>query len=83
MEHALALMCYIFCLWNVLWRFCVIFSVCGTRSGVIVCYFPHVKGARVERDLMSLFLHFFACGTRSSVIVLHFPRVERALALLC
>ena len=58
-ERALALFCYIFCAWNALWRYCVIFSACGmrygvivlyfstcgTRSGVIVLYFPHVERA--------------------------------------
>ena len=47
-ERALALLCYIFCMWNkfwcycviffcvwnMLWQYCVIFFACGTRSGV-------------------------------------------------
>ena len=33
-ECALALLCYIFRAWNALWRYCVIFFVRGTRSGI-------------------------------------------------
>ena len=35
-ERALALVCYIFHMWNAHWHYCVIFSARGTRSGVIV-----------------------------------------------
>ena len=38
-ERALVLLCYIFCAWNALWRYCAIFSAHGTRSGVIMLYF--------------------------------------------
>ena len=62
-EHSLVLLCSIFCEWNALWRYCVIFfhacsalwrycvifSACGTRSSVIVLYF-----LRVERALVLL-----------------------------
>ena len=91
-ERALVLLCCIFRAWNALWRYCVIFfrlwnalfwrycvifSARGTRSGVIVLYFP-----RVERAL-ALLCYIFACGTRFGVIVLNFPRMESAMALLC
>ena len=58
MECALEILCYIFrvsrpasgtrC--DIIMFDCVIFFVCGTRSGVIVLYFP-----RVERALVSLY----------------------------
>ena len=44
-ERTLALLCYLFCMWNALWFYCVIFSTHGTRSGVISLYFPHVEHA--------------------------------------
>ena len=51
-ECALALLCYIFCVWrvctrNAIYRYCVIFSSRGTRSGVIVVYFLGVERALV------------------------------------
>ena len=76
-EFDLALLCYIFRVWNALWRYCVIFYARGTRYGVIVLYFP-----RVER-VWSYCIIFSARGMRSGVIVLYFPLVERAIALLC
>ena len=86
------ILCYIFPRVERALEFCVIFSVhgersgiivlyfsaCGTCSGFIVLYFPHV-----ERALASFCCIFSACGTRSGVIVLYFLRVERALALFC
>ena len=68
-ERALALFCCIFRSWNALWRYsvvfsrvwinlchyCVIFFACGTRSGVIVLYFP-----RVEHDLVFC-VKFISC----------------------
>ena len=34
-DQSLSLLCYIFCVWNTLWRYCVIFSARGTRSGIL------------------------------------------------
>ena len=39
MERPLTLLCSIFCVWNALWHYCVIFSACRTRSGVFLLYF--------------------------------------------
>ena len=48
--NALKRYCVIYlCMWNLLWLYRVIFYACGTRSGVIVLYFP-----RVERTLALL-----------------------------
>ena len=70
----------------------VIFPPCGrpsrgTRSGVIVLYFPCVEGPHVEPAVRFCVI-FSACvgsarGTRSEIIVLYFLHVERDLALLC
>ena len=63
---------------NALWQYCVVLSAHGTRSDVIVLYFP-----RVERTLSLLCYIFFAFETYSGVIVLYFPYVKRNLSLLC
>ena len=48
-ERDLGLLCYIFSALNAIWRHCIILYACGepphgTRSGVIVLYFPRVEG---------------------------------------
>ena len=51
-ERALVLLCCIFRAWDTLWRYCVIFSVRGTRFGVILLYF------RAWNTLWYLVLYF-------------------------
>ena len=58
-ERTLGLLCYIFGVWNALWRHCVIFytrggPARGTGSGIMVLYFSHVDGPCVECTLTLL-----------------------------
>ena len=87
MQRALVLFCCIFRAWNVLWRYCVVFVVHGTRSVIIVLYFlsPNRSVARVCNTLWiydcNYCVIFSECGgpahgTRSSVIVLYFPHLN-------
>ena len=58
-ERAHALLCYVFCAWNAIWNYFVIFYACGGPvhgkcSGVIVLYFLRVEVPRVEFALLLL-----------------------------
>ena len=53
-ERALVFCVIFFCAWNALWHYCVVFSAHGTRSSVIVSYFPRVEVPNVERALALL-----------------------------
>ena len=55
MERDIVLLCCILRAWEALYYYCVIFSACGTRSGVIVLYFPRVE--RTLELLCYIFLH--------------------------
>ena len=65
-ERALALFCYVFCVWNALWRYSVIFAACGTRSGVVVLYFPCVERALV------FCVKFISCCNIVTLILFNF-----------
>ena len=73
MERALALLCYIFRMWNTLWLYCVVFSACGTRSSVIVLYFPCVECA------LALFRYIFPRVERTLALFSYISRAWNAL----
>ena len=83
------ILCYVFCVCNMLRYFCYIFSACGTRSGIL-CYISLcVESAlifcviffHVWNALWYFVLHFSAYGTHNSILYFIFPQVEHALVL--
>ena len=65
-EHALVFCVIFFCMCNVLWRYCVVFSARGTHSELL-CYI-----FRAWNTLWNYCVIFSARRTRSGVIVLYF-----------
>ena len=66
-------MLYLSCVDSALELLCYIFYACGTRSGVIVLYFPHVERA------LELLRYIFLCVERAMALLCYIFRTLNAL----
>ena len=75
------ILCYIFCAWNALWYYCVIYFPRVECALELLCYIFCAWNAlwyycaifsRVWNVLWRYCVIYSACGTRSGVIVLYF-----------